>query len=151
MHTLDSPWRRIVVQDELESVFHVLIYYAVRFVDSNIDQVDNFICDYFDARLQYSTGDRCGLLKKNSIKAGVIDVSSYNDARLGELEFYLLATPSVRSPSTSAPAASDVAPDVAPSPSTPQRRASSPCAPSNQVSVIILVLPPYFFSYCLLA
>ena len=78
------------MQDELESIFHVLIYYAVRFVDSNIDPkyVDQFVYDYFDARLQYLDGDRCGLLKKSSIKAGFIDVSGYNDARSGELEFY---------------------------------------------------------------
>ena len=53
----------VEIPDELESFFHVLVYYSVRFVDSNIDYADNFICDYFDARLQYLDGERCGSLK----------------------------------------------------------------------------------------
>ena len=109
------------MQDELESIFHVLVYYSVRFVDSNIDYVDNFICDYFDAHLQYLDGERCGSLKRESILDGFIHVSWYNNARLGKLEFYAPNS----SDSSSSPTPFPLAPGLGSRTSTP-RRSSTP-------------------------
>ena len=37
----------VKIADELESFFHVLVYYAVRYLHSNCDEVDSFIQGYF--------------------------------------------------------------------------------------------------------
>nr|VWO96514.1 Uncharacterized protein [Ganoderma boninense] len=37
----------VQIADELESFFHVLIYYAVRYLNSNCDAIDSFIQGYF--------------------------------------------------------------------------------------------------------
>ncbi|KAI0759288.1 hypothetical protein BD413DRAFT_437480, partial [Trametes elegans] len=38
----------VTVADELESFFHVLLFYAVRFLRHNIEDVSNFVEQYFD-------------------------------------------------------------------------------------------------------
>ena len=47
VHALNDPHRRIIIQDELESFFHVLIYYSVRYLESNCDMIETFIQGYF--------------------------------------------------------------------------------------------------------
>ncbi|TBU31170.1 hypothetical protein BD311DRAFT_863636 [Dichomitus squalens] len=47
---LTNSNRKIVIQDELESFFHVLLYFAVRFIPHNLrdDNVQNFLDGYFN-------------------------------------------------------------------------------------------------------
>ncbi|PIL33440.1 hypothetical protein GSI_04062 [Ganoderma sinense ZZ0214-1] len=80
-HALNSPFRKIVIQDELESFFHVLIYHAVRFLPHNLqtEDVGKFLHDYFDAAGTNSSGYYCcGKAKKTVMKHGAIDISEYN-------------------------------------------------------------------------
>lgn len=48
----------ITVADELESFFHVMLFYAVRYLPHTITNVPNFIIDYFDTFTQEGAGDR---------------------------------------------------------------------------------------------
>ncbi|KAI0753087.1 hypothetical protein C8Q80DRAFT_1351432 [Daedaleopsis nitida] len=79
-HALNDIERQIGLEDELESFFHVIIYYAVRFLDSNLDagDVGQFLHDYFDAYSSYQSGYRCGLSKLAAMSTGAIDVRPYN-------------------------------------------------------------------------
>ncbi|KAI0641671.1 hypothetical protein C8Q79DRAFT_285646 [Trametes meyenii] len=61
---LSEPTKVIETIDELESFFHVTLYYAVRYLRSNCRDVGAFIEDYFDS---YGLSDgqyTCGTLKK---------------------------------------------------------------------------------------
>ncbi|EJF57410.1 hypothetical protein DICSQDRAFT_69542, partial [Dichomitus squalens LYAD-421 SS1] len=73
-HALNDPYRRIVIQDELESFFHVLLYYAIRFVPHNLgdEDVGLFLHEYFDGYLSTNAGYRCGLAKRNAMVNGAI-------------------------------------------------------------------------------
>ncbi|KAI1784352.1 hypothetical protein LXA43DRAFT_1186478 [Ganoderma leucocontextum] len=80
-HALNDPSRRIVIQDELESFFHVLLYYAIRFLPHNLgDQnVGQFLHDYFDAYCSNAQGYyRCGRAKFEAMRTGVIQIMTYH-------------------------------------------------------------------------
>ena len=83
VHALNDPHRRIIIQDELESFFHVLLHYAIRFLPHtlNDNQVGQFLYDYFD---DYKSGPNggylCGSVKGVAMRHGVINLSNYNGA-----------------------------------------------------------------------
>ncbi|KAL6301564.1 hypothetical protein BKA93DRAFT_828209 [Sparassis latifolia] len=72
VRTLNNPFRTITVEDELESFFHVLLYFGVRYLRHNILDVDVFISKYFDDG--YPIGDDwvCGDRKWAAINSGII-------------------------------------------------------------------------------
>ncbi|PIL33430.1 hypothetical protein GSI_04052 [Ganoderma sinense ZZ0214-1] len=83
-HALNDPLRKMVIQDELESFFHVLLHYAIRYLPHNLkaSEVGRFLHDYFDAAGVNSDGIFCcGKTKKAAMRYGVIDVSEYNGDR----------------------------------------------------------------------
>nr|VWP01527.1 Filamentous fungal-specific transmembrane protein [Ganoderma boninense] len=82
-HALNDPYRQIVIQDELESFFHVLLYYAIRFFPHNLDDehVGQFLHDYFDAYFPHTEGYRCGSAKFEAMRTGVIQIMSYRDTQ----------------------------------------------------------------------
>nr|VWO97253.1 Uncharacterized protein [Ganoderma boninense] len=118
-HALNSPFRKIVIQDELESFFHVLIYHAIRFLPHNLktDDVGKFLHDYFDAAGTNSSGYYCcGKTKKTVMRQGAIDISEYNgdhDAENTTLRFLW-------------PSQKPVAPSPQEEPDLPSERSSSP-------------------------
>ena len=124
-HALNDPHRRIVIQDELESFFHVLLYYAIRFLPHtlNDNSIGRFLQEYFDG---YSPGPNggylCGSEKFNAMVNGVIRLPTYNgitDTKHHTLKFLWPApnaSPSVESEERS---------------SSPAPR-SSPCPPERQ-------------------
>ncbi|KAI0636338.1 hypothetical protein C8Q77DRAFT_1252906, partial [Trametes polyzona] len=57
-YTQDHPHRPAAVPDGLESFFHVLIFYAARFLPNNIRGVRAFITDYFDSYKPHTGGRR---------------------------------------------------------------------------------------------
>ena len=79
-HALNSNTRRIVLPDELESIFHVLLYVAVRFLPHNLPDQDvgQFLYDYFDAYSPYSGGVRCGPAKQDAMCSGEVSLVTYN-------------------------------------------------------------------------
>ncbi|KAI0354473.1 hypothetical protein OH77DRAFT_1504825 [Trametes cingulata] len=72
---IDCNWTRpLVVADELESFFHVLVYYAVRFLPNTLPSVTQFVIDYFDTfSHDPTTGKRsCSFSKRNAMISGVL-------------------------------------------------------------------------------
>ncbi|KAI0368161.1 hypothetical protein BV20DRAFT_969455 [Pilatotrama ljubarskyi] len=76
---IDCKWTRpIVVADELESFFHVLVYYAVRFLPSTLPSVTKFVIEYFDTFTRDpSTGERSsGEFKRSTLTHGQLSNQS---------------------------------------------------------------------------
>ncbi|KAH9849441.1 hypothetical protein C2E23DRAFT_737236 [Lenzites betulinus] len=64
----------ITVADELESFFHVMLFYAVRYLPHTITNVPNFIIDYFDTFKLDGAGDRyCSLEKRVAMRHATIE------------------------------------------------------------------------------
>nr|VWP01605.1 Uncharacterized protein [Ganoderma boninense] len=99
-HALNDPLRKMVIQDELESYFHVLLHYAIRYLPHNLkdSEVGRFLHDYFDAAGVNSDGIFCcGKTKKVAMRYGVIDISEYNgdrDSQNTTLRFFWPTSPS---------------------------------------------------------
>ncbi|KAI1797453.1 hypothetical protein LXA43DRAFT_969406 [Ganoderma leucocontextum] len=128
-NALNDPTRRIVIQDELESFFHVLLYYAIRFLPHNLgdEHVGQFLHDYFDAYTPDALGYRCGRAKLEAMQYGSISLKLYNssqDAKNVKLKFLW---PSPNKPSSPTP--------------EPKDRSSSPALPSSP-SPAERALPP---------
>ncbi|KAI0667178.1 hypothetical protein C8Q78DRAFT_392425 [Trametes maxima] len=76
----------VTVADELESFFHVTLFYAVRLLRTNIQNIEAFVVDYFDS---YRPGKNrfhraCSHLKTNAMRLGIL----YADDD-SEMKFYL--------------------------------------------------------------
>lgn len=152
-HALNDDKRVIVLPDELESVFHVLLYFAIRFLQHNLstNNVGHFLHDYFDAYCSYADGYRCGARKFEVMKLGFIDITSYNGALKGskwKLQFLFKSAEvetTSHEPSDSAAVSylsSEYAPSQAEQSSTPHF-ASSPRAaqPSSPFGADLLPVP----------
>ncbi|TBU37384.1 hypothetical protein BD309DRAFT_995132 [Dichomitus squalens] len=48
VNLLSDLSRPVHISDELESFFHVLVYYSVRYLQSNCDEIESFIQGYFN-------------------------------------------------------------------------------------------------------
>ncbi|KAL7277948.1 hypothetical protein ACG7TL_007896 [Trametes sanguinea] len=68
------PYHPVSVADELESFFHVLLFYSIRLLRHNIDNARFFISEYFDS---YTVGDqsrrRCSRVKRAAMRDGEIE------------------------------------------------------------------------------
>ncbi|PIL30507.1 hypothetical protein GSI_07207 [Ganoderma sinense ZZ0214-1] len=117
-HALNDPFRKIVIQDELESFFHVLLYYAIRFLPHNLDDehVGQFLHDYFDAYFPHTEGYRCGSAKFEAMRTGAIQIMSYRDQQDVDNSDLKFLWPSPREPSSNP---------------QPKDRSSSPALPSS--------------------
>ncbi|KAI0665670.1 hypothetical protein C8Q78DRAFT_986039 [Trametes maxima] len=73
-NALVKPTKHIVVQDELESFFHVVLYTALRFLPHNCLDADvgRLLYDYFDAHQKTQKGYSCGQMKLASMRNGQI-------------------------------------------------------------------------------
>ncbi|KAI0645291.1 hypothetical protein C8Q79DRAFT_763039 [Trametes meyenii] len=69
---LRDPEKAIEIQDELESIFHVLLYMAIRFLPSTCDDdsVGYLLFSYFDGVKNTNTGYGCGEMKLKSMLYG---------------------------------------------------------------------------------
>ncbi|KAI0629061.1 hypothetical protein C8Q77DRAFT_332771, partial [Trametes polyzona] len=77
----------IVVQDDLESVFHVLLYMAIRFLPHNCPKelVGKLLFEFFDDATETPRGYGCGPKKAETMKTGVIDFEL--DGKVVNLKF----------------------------------------------------------------
>ncbi|OBZ74000.1 hypothetical protein A0H81_06312 [Grifola frondosa] len=67
---LDDKRRRPMIEDELESFFYVLVYYGVRYLKHNSEDVASFMLAFFE-RCSFSNGEySCGLDKRLAIHSG---------------------------------------------------------------------------------
>ncbi|PIL33441.1 hypothetical protein GSI_04063 [Ganoderma sinense ZZ0214-1] len=78
---LDNPSKMITATDEIECFFHVLIYYAVRFLHHNIpdESVGLFLQNYFDASAGMTSAGELNApaLKREAMLLGSIRLHSY--------------------------------------------------------------------------
>ncbi|KAI0776261.1 hypothetical protein BD413DRAFT_610932 [Trametes elegans] len=74
VNALNCPGKKIVIEDELESFFHVLLYMAVRLLHHNIDDRDvpHFLRTYFDDYTPLVFGNACGTLKESAMRMGEV-------------------------------------------------------------------------------
>ena len=75
-HALNDEERQIGIEDELESILHVLLYIAVRFLRSNLDpeNVGRFLHEYFDSYTPGYAAYRCGSAKLEAMEHGTISL-----------------------------------------------------------------------------
>ncbi|KAI0665641.1 hypothetical protein C8Q78DRAFT_1063344 [Trametes maxima] len=101
VNALNKHTKPIVIQDELESFFHVLLYICIRFLHHNLDDssVPQFMRDYFDDFAPHKTGYRCGPRKDKIITSGTLDLSPYNEETDEPLHFLCPVKPKDTSPS----------------------------------------------------
>ncbi|KAH9889423.1 hypothetical protein C8Q73DRAFT_158328 [Cubamyces lactineus] len=71
-NALAKPTSRIVVQDDIESIFHVLLYEAIRYLPHNCFDVGDFIHEYFDDYKEQGGVYYGGRLKLESMRNGAL-------------------------------------------------------------------------------
>ncbi|KAI0668608.1 hypothetical protein C8Q78DRAFT_1155390 [Trametes maxima] len=69
---LDHPSKEITIEDELESFFHVLLFFAIRFLHHNCVDVGPFMFTYFDDHNTNEGKYICGTKKGSSVRDGSI-------------------------------------------------------------------------------
>ncbi|TBU38476.1 hypothetical protein BD309DRAFT_874282 [Dichomitus squalens] len=125
-HALNDPYRRIVIQDELESFFHVLLYYAIRFLPHNLQDVcvGKFLTDYFDDYSIYDGYYICGRAKHDAMVNGFIDLRTYHgnqDDKTKNILKFLWPTLPAKSTPTAGSREQSPSPSPRSSPSPPER------------------------------
>ncbi|KAM5538359.1 hypothetical protein V8D89_007961 [Ganoderma adspersum] len=122
-NSLGNPWRVILVEDEMESFFHLLLFYAIRYLPHNCQDVGVFLDQYFDGYTRLAGQYLCGPAKLGAMTSGRIALA--DPKKPGHLTFYLPAessddpvASSSRALSTSAAAASENATSPAAGPSS---------------------------------
>ncbi|KAI0653536.1 hypothetical protein C8Q70DRAFT_937634 [Cubamyces menziesii] len=94
-NALSHPSKRIMVQDDMESLFHLMLYQAIRYFPHNCSTVGMFIDNYFDGYGKAHDGVYVGGEKKMaSMRSGTLLVTSTTT-----LTFYL----SERAPTATVP------------------------------------------------
>ncbi|KAH9889438.1 hypothetical protein C8Q73DRAFT_667917 [Cubamyces lactineus] len=115
-NALSHPSKRIMIQDDMESLFHLLLYQAIRYLPHNCYNVGMFIDSYFDGYLEERGVYLGGEKKMATVKHGTLTTGN------NDLKFYLsesAPTPTVAllhsSSSTSDPGLSELRtePDIA--------------------------------------
>ncbi|OBZ74091.1 hypothetical protein A0H81_06327 [Grifola frondosa] len=78
---LNNKSRPPTIQDELESFFYVLVYYGVRYLNHNYEDVGGFFNCFFDSHT-YNNGEyACGQSKLRAMEGGTIDVTGKEKLR----------------------------------------------------------------------
>ncbi|CDO76863.1 hypothetical protein BN946_scf184402.g4 [Trametes cinnabarina] len=71
---LSGQPKAVEIPDELESFLHVLLYYAVRYLNSNCPNAAEFLESYFDAYTLKHGEYVCGQMKEAAVKGGILQV-----------------------------------------------------------------------------
>ncbi|KAI0330461.1 hypothetical protein GY45DRAFT_1277729 [Cubamyces sp. BRFM 1775] len=72
---VNEPTKVVEISDELEAFFHVLLYYAVRYLNSNCKDVPAYMELYFEAYRIFCGRYRCGSLKTFTMTSGELYTS----------------------------------------------------------------------------
>ncbi|KAJ2966718.1 hypothetical protein NUW54_g13727 [Trametes sanguinea] len=75
-HALAHPGKQIGVEHEMESFFHVLLYYAVRFLPTNCPDITPFVYDYFDGFTRHEDRYAAGMVKLFAMEVGSLRVGA---------------------------------------------------------------------------
>ncbi|KAL7279911.1 hypothetical protein ACG7TL_006320 [Trametes sanguinea] len=79
---LNNHSKQLEIADELESFFHVTLYYAVRYLESNCVDVGAFIEDYFDTFTVKNDKYKCGWFKSTTMTGGTLKISTDDEESL---------------------------------------------------------------------
>ncbi|KAH9889432.1 hypothetical protein C8Q73DRAFT_654349 [Cubamyces lactineus] len=71
-NALSHPSKRIMVQDDMESLFHLLLYQAIKYLPHNCFDVGRFIEEYFDGYEELNGTYIVGKEKMNAMRSGVV-------------------------------------------------------------------------------
>ncbi|KAI0663922.1 hypothetical protein C8Q70DRAFT_905024 [Cubamyces menziesii] len=71
-NALSHPSKRIMVQDDMESLFHLLLYQAIRYLPHNCFDVGRFIEEYFDGYAELNGTYLVGEKKMNAMWNGLV-------------------------------------------------------------------------------
>ena len=91
VHALLDPHKRVItIADELESLFHVLLHFAICFLPHNCtDAVGPLLATYFDDYTEGAERRTCGQMKYQAMNRGEIDITLVANRRRREfLKFY---------------------------------------------------------------
>ncbi|KAI8976620.1 hypothetical protein BD414DRAFT_446088 [Trametes punicea] len=80
---INQPTKAVEVPDELEAFFHVLLYYSLRYLRSNCEDVPLYMENYFEAYAIEKGRYRCGRTKMITMQTGRLVISLDN----GNLRF----------------------------------------------------------------
>ncbi len=85
MHALVNHSMDNTISDDLESFFHVLLYFAMRFLPHNAAGiVDELLFSYFDDCTDGVRGDSCGATKYTAMHDGRIDLTRFTGRKVGQ-------------------------------------------------------------------
>ncbi|KAI0754495.1 hypothetical protein C8Q80DRAFT_1341464 [Daedaleopsis nitida] len=70
VRALNDSRKIIMIPDELESFFHVLLFIALHFMPHNCDNVSEFVSSFFDSAQQRDLDFFCGDKKQSAMKFG---------------------------------------------------------------------------------
>ncbi|EIW54474.1 uncharacterized protein TRAVEDRAFT_52179 [Trametes versicolor FP-101664 SS1] len=70
VNALNNPDKEISIPDELESFFHALLWFAIRWLPHNCNDVDKFMFEYFDTgRTENGKEYTCGTVKQSTMNS----------------------------------------------------------------------------------
>ena len=86
--------KAVEICDELEAFFYVLLYYAARYLQSNLDgfTLVNYLDEFFDQYKQSGDGWSCGHVKRRAIETGRLVVTRRMELRFGGSMDHTIAT-----------------------------------------------------------
>ncbi|EIW53024.1 uncharacterized protein TRAVEDRAFT_75206 [Trametes versicolor FP-101664 SS1] len=90
--TLNEHAKVVETSDELESFFHVILYYAVRYLVSNCSDAGNFIENFFESYSLVNKKYLCGKTKRSAMYSGklVLDDTDSSLKFSSPLDWFLL-------------------------------------------------------------
>ena len=77
--------KAVEICDEIEAFFYVLLYYAARYLQSNLDGVTlaNYLDEFFDQYMRLGDGWSCGNVKRTTIESGRLRVHGKVELQFG--------------------------------------------------------------------
>ncbi|KAH9942023.1 kinase-like domain-containing protein [Amylocystis lapponica] len=136
--SLQDKYKKIVLQDDLESFFHVLLYTAIQFLPSNCLNVHTFIQRFFEASMIEDGEYICGSAKWTAIEAGIVKTSLREP-----LEFHFNVSDDTAGPSSDPSSGADGLPNNATPASSNSTRPGIP----HPITIIFTELPKWFAAY----
>ncbi|OJT06618.1 hypothetical protein TRAPUB_2545, partial [Trametes pubescens] len=82
VNALNNPTKPILIPDELESFFHALLWFAIRWLPHNCGNVGYFMRDYFDAGKTANYEDYyCGADKQSTLRCAALRTNTNTPLR----------------------------------------------------------------------
>ncbi|KAH9942013.1 hypothetical protein B0H21DRAFT_884721 [Amylocystis lapponica] len=141
--SLQDKYKKIVLQDDLEAFFHVLLYIAIQYFRSNCLPVDlrGFVRRFFEASMIANGEYVCGSAKWTAIASGGVTIPV--GSRREPLKFHVDVPDDTAGPSSDPSSGSDGLPNNATPASSNSTRPSVP----HPINIIFTKLLRWFAAY----